>query len=576
MSELINTLVPLTLSFFSFSENVKMYILSLFHILANNKYTLQLFAGLLYYVSWLVRRNREKKYVINEYVESDHLNPIYTNIMNYISRKFREDLDINEVSIVKGKLSVVSKDVNGKVYKDTYKGVEYKIWLVNSNTNVLSSSMLNEESKQAIIIQTASSKDEVLEFIKFNCVSGEVVKNIDVYVLHKRSSKKKSNDDETERVNWVCNTTKTNKTLQNTIYRDEVIKSVFDDINYFFTHEEEYARKGIPYKRGYYIYGPPGTGKTSIAKILAAKYNMDIFCLDLNIVKSNDVLNSAIAQIAEINSSDKPYMILIEDFERTKFVKESRYSESGTVTIDAFLNFLDGVTEPHGRIVLITGNNPECILENNAYRRPGRIDKIVVCGECNLEQVIKLMNVYYEVELEELRSKVKKIPDKLVPCDVINYMQSHTIEDCIKWLTGEVEDCDNDEEEKEYDNDDDPHSSRRSRHCRRSRRSRTQGADYKMLSGMRKIAALNKRIEWYKSNAENLEDSIKRANVELEIAKKYESKMCKSGAGIDPSSLEEIPSELYEDGKINLKAIRQKQIAEFEEYFEKEKNKLEQ
>mgnify|MGYP000671477761 CR=1 FL=1 len=80
------------------------------------------------------------------------------------------------------------------------------------------------------------------------------------------SNKNKSNP----KVYWNLVYIRTNKSLKNTIYSDDVNQNIFDDIDNFMFNEEWYQNRGIPYKRGYLLHGHPGTGKTSVSKIIAS------------------------------------------------------------------------------------------------------------------------------------------------------------------------------------------------------------------------------------------------------------------------------------------------------------------
>jgi chaperone BCS1 len=67
-----------------------------------------------------------------------------------------------------------------------------------------------------------------------------------------------------------------------------------------------YARRGIPYRRGFLLYGPPGTGKSSFSLSIARYFELDISVLNLSGVDDGS-LNSLFSQLPSHS------VVLLED-----------------------------------------------------------------------------------------------------------------------------------------------------------------------------------------------------------------------------------------------------------------------
>ena len=168
-----------------------------------------------------------------------------------------------------------------------------------------------------------------------------------------------------------------------------------------------YARRGIPYRRGYLFYGPPGTGKSSLAIALAGIVGLDMYTLSLVDEDMNDSDLSALLSNVSLRC-----IVLIEDIDaagikrpdeleddtaasqnKTKKNKGHQSSKKGTkkkssITLSGLLNALDGVGSQEGRVLLMTTNNPESL--DKALVRPGRIDMQIPFSYATPQQAIDI------------------------------------------------------------------------------------------------------------------------------------------------------------------------------------------
>lgn len=183
----------------------------------------------------------------------------------------------------------------------------------------------------------------------------------------------------------------------------------------------------MSFKRGYLLTGHPGTGKTSVIKAIANKYGVPVFSLDMALIKHGSTLSQLMNDATNI-SRGMPHIIAFEDIDRCNvFKKKGQYFNNydspsdNDINIGTFLNILDGVMEPFGRIVIMTVNDisPLTNVDSNALIRPGRIDVVVDFEFCNHSQVQKFFHHFYDQEVPFTVPADIVIPQKLTPATVI-------------------------------------------------------------------------------------------------------------------------------------------------------------
>ena len=195
------------------------------------------------------------------------------------------------------------------------------------------------------------------------------------------------------RVEWEAVQCTTNKNFVNTVVAASVKRDLFDDVAAFADNEAEYVRRGLPYQRGYLLHGPPGTGKSSAIKAIANELRAPVFSLTLDDVYSEIDLNRLVTQMAAA-ARGQLHVVCIEDADRMG-VFAGGYHNRTNLTVRAVMNFLDGVVETRGRVVVVTANTPEILTAHSALTRPGRIDKVVELGECEDAQAVALARLFH-------------------------------------------------------------------------------------------------------------------------------------------------------------------------------------
>ena len=237
-----------------------------------------------------------------------------------------------------------------------------------------------------------------------------------------------------ESIPWVSNIT-----FSNSYFND--MDNIINNIDFFLKNEEWYIKKGIPYNLGILLYGEPGCGKTRFIKQLmnhTKRHCIDIKLTDTmcykdlcNIllkeeidneimipinnrilvfedidalcdsVKSrdandkdtltakNDSLNN-IPKITELNKTEILLHALLEPTNESSSI-------SAKLSLSYLLNMLDGINESSGRIIIMTSNKPDVL--DKALIRPGRIDLKIHFNKCSRFDIMKMINLFWELEL---------------------------------------------------------------------------------------------------------------------------------------------------------------------------------
>ena len=201
------------------------------------------------------------------------------------------------------------------------------------------------------------------------------------------------------------------RTLSTVILPDGVLDNLTEDMELFLSSENEYAKLGIPWHRGYLFYGKPGTGKTSLATALATHFDRDIYCVSLSSLEDDTALNNSIGEITPAS------ILLLEDVDIVHASRDRDDDKSG-VTMQGLLNILDGLLTPHGLITIMTTNR-ETVLDD-AIIRAGRIDRSIHIGKLRGNDISRLITMF--VGPNDI-----KVPEtlELVPSDVVGLAKEY-------------------------------------------------------------------------------------------------------------------------------------------------------
>jgi SpoVK/Ycf46/Vps4 family AAA+-type ATPase len=441
---------------------------------------------------------------------------------------------------------------------------------------------LIKEKKAFILTSKSASSQDIKNYVKK--VTSIRYKKQNLITIYRPLIHGKKKEERT--IDWESVEVQTNKNCNNTIYSSNIKSELFDDLHRFINSEELYAERGIPYNRGYFLNGPPGCGKTSCAKIIANIYGLPIFCLDLTIIDENSTLIKLMTEINYYTNNEK-YLLLIEDADKSDFFQEE-YRRQTKVTMDCLLNCIDGVLEPHGRILIITTNYPNNITKHKALMRPGRIDKSLEVGLCTDEQIKQMYELFYKYDQYKVNWDNWVLSTKLSPAYAMKLLQENnnpeifiqliaeskindqkidnnsTLQTAIETVKKEIS-----KSSKNEDEDEDENNGRRYRRYRRTSRYKEntkKDINAKIRRIKRSITRTTKRANGYKSSIEKMQNKLptllEKLNIkkEKERIKKLKEKAIKLAKYKDRVQNENIEEEEYETPAFLMNSIEVDEI----------------
>lgn len=174
-------------------------------------------------------------------------------------------------------------------------------------------------------------------------------------------------------------------------------EQVASDLGRFLQQEDDYARLGLPWHRGYMFEGPPGTGKTSFARALANHFKLDVYYIPLADMSGDSNLLQMIAAVRPRS------VLLLEDVDVFHAAMDRDEAPDGGdkdgFTLSGLLNALDGVATPHGLVFIATSNRPD-VLDDALLRRFEWTEEIGYIGRDQLNAMVSSF-VGFDVDLPE-------------------------------------------------------------------------------------------------------------------------------------------------------------------------------
>ncbi|KAJ5640309.1 uncharacterized protein N7484_008171 [Penicillium longicatenatum] len=207
------------------------------------------------------------------------------------------------------------------------------------------------------------------------------------------------------------------KPMKSNVYRplasvalDSEQKKAVEDAKRFLhpTTRQWYEAQYMPYRRGYLFYGPPGTGKTSLCLAMATFFWLDIYILSLSSLDEDklalllqELPERCILLIEDVDVAglrNRPIDVYATGVEMSEEQLLSDHdnespSSQGSISLSAFLNCIDGVGAPSGRVLIMTTNHRDKL--DHALTRKARVDVEVKFEFASSPVVQELFNTFY-------------------------------------------------------------------------------------------------------------------------------------------------------------------------------------
>lgn len=185
---------------------------------------------------------------------------------------------------------------------------------------------------------------------------------------------------------------------------------------------------GLPNKLNILLHGAPGTGKSTGIQAVATYLRKDIYYVDLKNAVTNEDLQMIFEYVNKSVASGG--IVVLEDIDamtnvvlkRTDETRTSVYDQKSKLTLDYFLNVLQGTLTMDDSIFIVTTNHITHL--DPAFYRDGRFDVKIELKFCDHYQ----MNcIYHRILNRDIPpSLIKRIPeDKFSPASLIFHVKNY-------------------------------------------------------------------------------------------------------------------------------------------------------
>lgn len=243
------------------------------------------------------------------------------------------------------------------------------------------------------------------------------------------------------------------------------IKKIEKNFDFFISEEGKkwYSDRCLPYQLSHLYYGEPGTGKSIIASAIANKYNLHIVKIKLSELKSNAEF-SRVFRNRNFNETKIDYCKILYlfdeiDLDLEKLIQKNKSADKKQISLHnnennnkdnnilyinnvidinlslgTILEEINGINQMYGRKMVFITNNFQNLenIHNGALIRPGRIDLKLKMEKCLVEDMLKLINIFFPNDNLSLEDLKKLTNYKYSAAELSNLLRMNSFENLIK------------------------------------------------------------------------------------------------------------------------------------------------
>lgn len=174
------------------------------------------------------------------------------------------------------------------------------------------------------------------------------------------------------------------------------VKEELQEIVDFLKNSSRYKKMGITLPRGVLLVGPPGVGKTMIAKAVAGEADVPFFYQSgASFVQIYVGMGAKrVRELFSYAKANSPSIIFIDEIDAVGKARGGMRNDERESTLNELLTQMDGFEDSSGVMVIGATNKIDVIDE--ALLRSGRFDRRVFIPMPDIEDRLKILNVYLE------------------------------------------------------------------------------------------------------------------------------------------------------------------------------------
>jgi transitional endoplasmic reticulum ATPase len=183
---------------------------------------------------------------------------------------------------------------------------------------------------------------------------------------------------------------------------EEVKEEIRLKIIHPFEHPELYAAYGKRAGGGVLLYGPPGCGKTHVARATAGELRSSFHWVGLEDVLSMWFGESEqnLHELFEQARRSAPCVVFFDEVDALGARRSDMRSSPGRHLINQFLAELDGVAAENEGVLFLSATNAPWHVDD-AFRRPGRFDRVVFVPPPDRDARLEILRIHLEGRLQD-------------------------------------------------------------------------------------------------------------------------------------------------------------------------------